>query len=89
MAGSFGSIPISVDEACNALSKRIESNVDEFIRNKMFTGIDSARSLIANHIGVDKDTCVFVPSVAYGINTILRNFTWSASDVLIHSEEFP
>lgn len=83
--GSFGGVPAAIEEACQALSRNIEGNFDAFMRHQYFNRIDSARTAIARFIGAEVDTCVFVPNVATGIGTVLKNFEWKFGDVLVYS----
>ncbi|KAJ3990989.1 pyridoxal phosphate-dependent transferase [Lentinula boryana] len=84
--GSFGSVPKAVHEASELLSRYIESNPDRFIRLEHSALIDAARAVVAEHIGVDRDTCVFVSSVSAGIATALRSFPWSSQDFIVCSD---
>ncbi|KAJ4469874.1 pyridoxal phosphate-dependent transferase [Lentinula aciculospora] len=81
--GSFGAVPRAVHEASDVLARYIECNPDRYIRQEHTARIDTARAVIANHIGVDRDTCVFVPGVAAGIATVLRNFQWTSQDIIL------
>jgi selenocysteine lyase/cysteine desulfurase len=88
LTGSFGGIPNFVEDSCQDLSRSIESNADGFIRHHLCRRIDSARAAVAKMVGAETDTCVFVPNVATGINTVLKNFDWKSGDVLVHSGFF-
>lgn len=86
--GSFGSVPLAVHEAGEILSRYIERNPDRYIRQEYNAQIDTARAVVADHIGVERDTCVFVPGVSAGIATVLRNFKWTSQDIIVSSVFF-
>ncbi|KAL1739466.1 pyridoxal phosphate-dependent transferase [Schizophyllum fasciatum] len=85
--GSFGVIPHYVEEATRRLAEAGEANPDLFMRQGRFwRAIDRSRQVIAEYVGADVDTCVFVPNTATGVNTILRSITWSEDDLLVYSD---
>ncbi|KAJ3930309.1 MAG: pyridoxal phosphate-dependent transferase [Lentinula lateritia] len=84
--GSFGSVPLAVHEAGEILSRYIERNPDRYIRQEYNAQIDTARAVVADHIGVERDTCVFVPGVSAGIATVLRNFKWTSQDIIVSTD---
>ncbi|KAF5372439.1 hypothetical protein D9757_009920 [Collybiopsis confluens] len=81
--GSFGCLPHAVRIAYDQLSLELEAMPDLFIRRKMASQVTQVRTLLATHTGATVDNCVMIPSVAHGINTILRNFPWNENDKLI------
>ncbi|KAJ3820741.1 pyridoxal phosphate-dependent transferase [Lentinula raphanica] len=83
---SFGSVPKAVHEASELLSRHFERNPDWYIREEHPARVDAARAVVAEHLGVDQDTCVFVPSVAAGMATVLRNLSWTSRDVIVCSD---
>ncbi|KAF5390565.1 hypothetical protein D9757_002601 [Collybiopsis confluens] len=81
--GSYGSVPIAVEEASKQYYALVEGNPDLFHR---FTAIDlvrDARERMAKFIGVaDKDELVFVPNASHGLNNVLRSFIWEEGDII-------
>ena len=84
-SGSYGAIPRPVIEACALLSTEIEANPEKFHRFTCLPRVQAVRERLAHLVGAQTDECVMVPSVSHGITTILRNFDWNPSDVLIAS----
>jgi kynureninase len=85
ISGSYGSIPIPVSRACQALADEIEGNPDKFIRLNYKARWVHCRERIAALIGADVDECVVVPNTTEGINIVLRNIDWKKGDVIIKS----
>ncbi|PPQ68536.1 hypothetical protein CVT25_005458 [Psilocybe cyanescens] len=84
--GSFGALPIPVQDGCLEITKEIERNPDVFMRQKLLERVDSARELVAPMLGADPNTCVFIPNISTGINTVLNNFQWSAQDTIVYTD---
>ncbi|KAI5893649.1 PLP-dependent transferase [Schizophyllum commune H4-8] len=85
--GSFGVIPHYVEEATRRMAEVGEANPDMFMRQGRFwRAIDRSREVIAEYVGADIDTCVFVPNTATGVNTILRSIPWAEDDLLVYSD---
>ncbi|KAF5392953.1 hypothetical protein D9757_001270 [Collybiopsis confluens] len=81
--GSFGTVPLSVHQASELHARYVESNPDRYIRAEHCARIDAARAQVAEFVGADPDTCVFIPSVAFGFATILRHFHWTSEDTIV------
>ncbi|EGO00934.1 hypothetical protein SERLA73DRAFT_178940 [Serpula lacrymans var. lacrymans S7.3] len=81
--GAFGAVPKPVVEAAHALTNRVESNPDYFMRLEYELLLDEGRARLAQLVGADVDECVLVPNVSNGINTVLRNFEWAEGDILV------
>ncbi|KAF8655724.1 hypothetical protein AX16_002961 [Volvariella volvacea WC 439] len=81
--GTFGSVPRPVQDAYTSISDQIESNPDYFGRLLYYRQLDGVRSRLAKLVNAHVDECVIVPNVAYGVNTILRNFEWNEGDIII------
>ncbi len=85
--GSNGSLPRPVSAWCSALSDKIESNPDLFMRLTYHPMLIAVREKIASVIGVsDVDEVVLVPNASHGINTVLKNFICEAGDVIFACE---
>ncbi|TFY71154.1 hypothetical protein EVG20_g1849 [Dentipellis fragilis] len=81
--GSYGSMPLPVSNACDTLSRKIESNPDKFMRTELAGLLRSARTRVAKFVGAEPDEVVFVPNASHGVNTVLRNFEWHEGDIII------
>lgn len=82
-SGSYGSLPLPVRAACDELTTVIESNPDKFFRMDGPAQMNRTRERIAELIGADADECVLVNNTSHGIATVLRNFSFSKTDVLV------
>lgn len=63
----------------------VERNPDYFLRMEFEPRLNKLRGRVAELLGADRDEVVFVPSVANGMNTVLRNFEWEEGDILVPS----
>ncbi|TFY57881.1 hypothetical protein EVG20_g8371 [Dentipellis fragilis] len=81
--GSYGSLPLPVSAACDAISRKIESNPDRFMRLELAGLLLTAQTRIANFINADPDELVFVPNASHGIHTVLWNFDWNEGDIIV------
>ncbi|KAK0432660.1 hypothetical protein EV421DRAFT_1495608 [Armillaria borealis] len=80
--GSYGSLPRPVGAWCSALSDKIESNPDLFMRFTYQSMPIAVREKVASFIGVS-DEVVLVLNASHGVNTVLKNFIWEAGDVIV------
>ena len=48
--------------------------------------LGGVRARVAELIGAETDECVLVPNATHGVNTVLRNFDWSQSDIIVGSQ---
>ncbi|KAJ7278863.1 pyridoxal phosphate-dependent transferase [Mycena rebaudengoi] len=81
--GSYGSLPLPVLAACNALTLRIESNPDLFVRVDSEGLITKTREQIARFVGAKTREIVLVNNTSHGLNTIMRSFEWDEGDVIV------
>ncbi|PCH39756.1 PLP-dependent transferase [Wolfiporia cocos MD-104 SS10] len=81
--GSFGALPKPVLEECSKLTLEVEANPDYFLRVEFEPRLNEVRRRVAALLGADTDEVVLVPSVANGMNTVLRNFEWNEGDVIV------
>ncbi|KIK67910.1 hypothetical protein GYMLUDRAFT_155471 [Collybiopsis luxurians FD-317 M1] len=81
--GSYGSIPVAVDEAVKPYYAMVDQNPDLFHRFTMIDLVRDVRQRLAGFIGAaDKDEVVFVPNASHGLNTVLRAFIWEKDDII-------
>jgi selenocysteine lyase/cysteine desulfurase len=66
-----------------AMTLEFESNPDRFVRLTYLPRLDRVRERLSTLVGADADDCVIVPNVSIGISTILRNFEWRETDILV------
>ncbi|GBE88395.1 Hercynylcysteine sulfoxide lyase [Sparassis crispa] len=81
--GSYGSQPLPVIFASTKITMLAERNPDKFHRVTYMPMLKEARGRVANLIGAELDEVVLVPNATHGINTVLRNFEWKESDVML------
>lgn len=67
-----------------AYQDEVEARPDKFIRYDYPKYLDANREAIAAYLHAPTSTCVFVPNATTGINTVLRNLTYSPNDVIIY-----
>lgn len=81
--GSYGSCPLPVTAAYDAVQKTVEGKPDLFHRLEYQPMLKEARAQVAQLIGAKTDECVLITNTSIGINTILRNFAWNEGDILV------
>ncbi|KAL8865128.1 MAG: hypothetical protein Q9174_007056, partial [Haloplaca sp. 1 TL-2023] len=82
--GSFGTYPKPVRERLHHFQDLSESRPDAFFRYNLPGYVDSARSAVAQLLGVGAGECVFVSNATTGINTVLRSLVFEKGDVIVH-----
>ncbi|CAK3811454.1 PLP-dependent transferase [Lecanosticta acicola] len=82
--GSFGTYPAGVKAVQRKFQDDCEARPDQFIRYEFPRRNDEARGAVAGILGVDSETCVFVPNATTGVNTVLRNIVYQPGDVIIY-----
>ncbi len=71
--GSFGAVPIAVQEKQNEWRRRWEANPTAFIVNDLQPGIDAARTTTAAFLNADLEGLVFVRNASSGVASVLRS----------------
>ena len=82
--GSFGALPTAIRDYQRDIQEQIEAMPDTFIRYTIPKLVDESRAAVAPLLGVSTDEVVFVPNATTAINTVLRNLTYSAGDVILY-----
>ena len=82
--GSFGTYPKSVKDRLRYTQELTEFRPDTFFRYDLAKYIDSARTAIADLLGVSDGECVFVPNATTGVNTVLRSLVFKEGDVIVY-----
>lgn len=83
LPGSYGSLSKPVLQARNELTTLIERNPDKFMRLTFLPLFTHVRERLAKLIGTETDELVLIPNASQGINTVLWNFEWRPSDILV------
>ncbi|KIM79204.1 hypothetical protein PILCRDRAFT_823789 [Piloderma croceum F 1598] len=83
LPGSYGSLSKPVLQARNELTTLIERNPDKFMRLTFLPLFMHVRERLAKLIGAETDELVLIPNASHGINTVLWNFEWLPSDILV------
>jgi len=83
--GSYGSLPLPVLFKCQELTLLAERNPDKFLRITYMGMQQEVRKRVADVVDAEVDEIVLVPNATHGINTVLRNFEWKESDVIIEA----
>jgi hercynylcysteine S-oxide lyase len=81
--GSFGTVPKVVLEYQRQLQIETEARPDTFIRYTYLKLLKESRSAVAPLLGADPGEVVFVPNATTGVNTVLRNLSFSPGDVVL------
>nr|POE76208.1 hercynylcysteine sulfoxide lyase [Quercus suber] len=82
--GSYGTYPVTVRDALRHFQERTEARPDAFVRYEYRTQLlDASRRPIENLLHAAPETCVFVPNVTNGVETILRNLEYERGDVVL------
>ncbi|OLN87573.1 Hercynylcysteine sulfoxide lyase [Colletotrichum chlorophyti] len=75
--GSFGAIPRHIQTKLRNYQDKHEARPDPFIRYTYHDLLRKSRQAVADLINAPLSTVVFVPNATVGINTVLRNLSWS------------
>ncbi|KAI0006253.1 putative aminotransferase family protein [Xylariaceae sp. FL0662B] len=81
--GSYGTYPVSVRAAHQALRDEVEAAPDPFIVLGWAGRLARARALAANLVRCPPDDLVFVPNATTGVATALENLDWRPGDVAL------
>ncbi len=81
--GSFGAFPVAVQKFQRQLQSESEAQPDTFIRYTYLKLLEKSRAAIAPLLGADPGEVVVVPYATTGVNTVLRNLSFSDGDVLV------
>ncbi|KAK4502012.1 hypothetical protein PRZ48_007823 [Zasmidium cellare] len=82
--GSYGTYPTAVRDVFRHYQEKIEARPDAFTRYEYREGLlDKSRAAIAQYVNAPVETCVLVPNTSYGIDSVLRNLTYSPNDYIL------
>ncbi|XXG99475.1 hypothetical protein Hte_005814 [Hypoxylon texense] len=82
--GSYGTVPVSVSRAHEALRAEAEAAPDPFIALEFHDRLAAQRVLAAKVLHCpDANELVFVPNATTGSDTVLKNLVWEEGDVVL------
>ncbi|KAI0161911.1 putative aminotransferase family protein [Hypoxylon sp. FL1284] len=82
--GSYGTVPVSVRRAHEAIRADADAAPDPFIALDFAGRLAEQRALAARALGcADVDELVFVPNATTGSDTVLKNMVWDDGDVVL------
>ncbi|KAI1277927.1 aminotransferase family protein-like protein [Xylaria sp. FL0933] len=81
--GSYGTYPVSVREAHEALRRDVEAAPDRFIVIDWPARLRESRAAIAGVLNCETDEVVLVPNCTTGSDTIFKNIKWEPGDVIL------
>lgn len=82
--GSFGAFPTVVRNQQQEFQRLIDARPDTFLRYEYPRLLEESRAAVAPLLGTAVDEVVFVPNTTTGVNTVLRNLTYSKEDVVLY-----
>ncbi|KZO89798.1 PLP-dependent transferase [Calocera viscosa TUFC12733] len=81
--GSYGSLPLPVQHANDALALKIEQKPDLYMRSILRSMLADVRERVAKVVNAETEECVIVPNATHGVNTVLFNLEWKKGDVIV------
>ncbi len=87
--GSFGAVPIPVQEEQERLRRKVESNPMENLSRTLAGQLDEARAAAAKFLGAEVQGFVFVPNATTAVNTVLASVpNLSGGEVLVTDQTY-
>ena len=84
--GSFGACPRPVFEAYQAWQREAERQPVAFFQRRYDDLMNEARVVLAEYVGADLDSLVFVPNATEGLNAVAWSLPWAEGDEILTSE---
>ena len=81
--GSFGAVPIVVQEAQKKIQDRVQSNPVKFFARQAMSEVQEARSKVAAFLGQKPEQIVLVRNTTEAASTTMRGFPFKAGDEAI------
>ncbi len=81
--GSFGSTPLEVLAAQQAIRLELEARPIEMLDRQMKVLLPEARAKVAQFVGVPADALGFVVNATEGVNAVLRSMRWERGDEVV------
>lgn len=87
--GSFGAVPIPVQEHQAAWRARLEANPTRFVDTELAPALDEARAEVARFVGADPGGLAFVRNASQGVASVLRSIapTLAAGDEIVTTNQ--
>lgn len=82
--GSYGAIPLKVQEAREQHLREAISQPDAFYKEQIYPHVVSARKVVAKELDADFDNVVFVTNATMGVNTVVRGYPWKKGDQIVY-----
>lgn len=87
--GSFGAVPVPVQEAFRTRQREMETNPVKFMSQTAPEAVAQARRALARFVGTQPQNLGFVTNVTHGVNVFARAVSLSAGDeVLATNQEY-
>lgn len=87
--GSFGAVPISVQNFQSQWRERIQRNPVRFFARELKDELAQARSHVAKFLGQERDQIALIRNTTEGASTVMRGFPLRAGDeVLVLNQEY-
>jgi len=81
--GSFGAVPIVVQEAQKKIQDRVQSNPVKFFARQAMSEVQDARGKVAAFLGQKPEQIVLVRNTTEAASTTMRGFPFKAGDEAI------
>lgn len=81
--GSFGALPLEVQEEQARLRDEMERNPMRFLARELETRLAGARARLADFLGADEADLAFVSNATTGVNTVLRSLEIDRGEELL------
>ncbi len=85
--GSFGAVPISVQQAQDKLRREVESNPMKKLSRTLKDDLNGARENVSHFLDADVDGFAFVPNATTGVNTALASLAFQRDDEILITDQ--
>ncbi|KAK9710124.1 hypothetical protein K7432_008619 [Basidiobolus ranarum] len=82
--GSFGTVPLYVEEVRRHWLAKSERNPDKWLRLEYFQEYDRVRDEVADYVGAKKENLVFVQNATTGVNSIVRSLKFQPGEKVLY-----
>ncbi len=84
--GSFGACPRPVFETYQCWQRELELEPVEFLGRRVPGLLREARQVLAEYVGVQPGTLVFVPNATFGVNIVARSLELAPGDEVLGTD---
>ncbi len=85
--GSFGAVPIPVQQAQEELRREVESNPMKKLLRTLKDDLNRAREIVSRFLRADLDGFTFVPNATTGVNTVLNSLGLRRDDEVLITDQ--